>query len=148
MNRLVRGTLSGLAGTVMMTIPILVTKKLKLFHTPPPVEISANVARKTPLLPDRSTPGFPVVWLGAHLAYGAACATGYVISDSILRPDNTVEAGLVFGGVVWGVSYLGYLPALGLYPWPDADVRPRLAVMVVAHAVYGVTVAVVERRLR
>ena len=147
MNQFLRGALSGIAGTVVMTIPILVTKELKLFHTPPPVEISANVARKTPLLPDRATPGFPVVWLGAHLAYGAVCAMGFVISRPIFLSDNPVRAGLVFGGVVWGVSYLGYLPALGLYPWPDDDARPRVAVMIVAHAVYGVTVAEVERRL-
>ena len=44
-RRIVHGALAGVMGTVVMTVPILASQRLHLLHTPPPVEISANVAR-------------------------------------------------------------------------------------------------------
>lgn len=129
-----------------MTVPILLSQRLHLLHTPPPVEISDNVARRTWLLPDRSHKSFPLVWIGAHLSYGMVCATVYSLTRRFL-PGSHSLAGLIFGLVVWAVSYLGYVPALRLYPWPADDSRPRQIVMVVAHALFGLTVAEASRRM-
>jgi len=141
-----RGAVSGVAGTVVMTIPIVVSQRLCLFRTPPPEEISANVARRTRLLPDRSHHYFPVVWIGAHLGYGATCGTLFSLSRRWL-PGSSRAAGSSFGLGVWAVGYLGLVPALRLYPWPADDSRPRQIVMIVAHGLFGLTVAGVEDRL-
>lgn len=145
-GQMLRGAVAGMVGTVFMTIPILAARRLGFFHTPPPVEISANLARRTPLLPERSNPLFPVAWLGAHFAYGAASGIGYTLLRRYL-PVPTAWAGLLFGLGVWAISYLGYVPALHLYPEPDDDSRPRQVVMILAHAVFGVSVAETNRRL-
>lgn len=87
-----------------------------------------------------------VAWMAAHEAYGMACGMGYVHVRPLM-PSSPRVAGLIFGGAVWGVSYLGYLPALDLYPSPDDDSRSRLTVMVIAHAVFGIVLAEVEHRL-
>jgi uncharacterized membrane protein YagU involved in acid resistance len=145
-HQLVRGALTGVVGTVAMTIPILVCQRLHLFHTPPPVEISANIARRTWLLPDRSHRAFPIVWIGAHLGYGAMCGVVYSLIRRFL-PESGSLAGLVFGLAVWAVSYLGYVPALRLYPWPADDSRPRQVVMLAAHGILGLTIAGAHRRL-
>ena len=139
-HRILHGALAGVMGTVVMTIPILASQRLHLLHTPPPVEISANVARRTWLLPDRSHRAFPVVWIGAHLGYGATCGIVYRLVRRFL-PRSRPLAGLVFGLGVWAVNYLGVVPALRLYPWPADDSRPRQIVMIVAHGIFGVTIA-------
>jgi len=146
-RHLIRGAVAGVGGTVVMTVPILVSQRLHLLHTPPPVEISANVARRTWLLPDRSHRSFPIVWIGAHLGYGMACATVYSLIRRYL-PERDSWAGLTFGLGVWAVSYLGFVPALRLYPWPADDSRPRQIVLTVAHAFFGLTVAGLTSRLR
>lgn len=145
-DQIVRGAVAGIVGTILMTIPILVGRRLGLFHTPPPVEISANIARRTWLLPERSNPVFPLAWIGAHFAYGAASGVGFTLLRRYL-PASPAQAGLLFGLGVWAISYLGYVPALHLYPDPEDDSRPRQAVMIFAHGVFGVSVAGTSQRL-
>ena len=133
-----------MVGTVVMTVPILVSQRVRFFHIPPPVEISANIARRTWLLPDRAHKSFPVVWIGAHLSYGMTCGMVYRLVRRFLPRSQTL-AGLFFGLGVWAISYLGFVPALRLYPWPTDDARPRRIVMIVAHGVFGVAVAKTPR---
>jgi len=114
-------------------------------RTPPPEEISARVIAKLPAPVDAVT-RFRPLWLVAHGGYGLLCGVAYHFLRPRL-PNQPAQAGLLFGGMVWSVSYLGLLPALDLYPWPDEDATPRLAVMIAAHAVYGATLAAVVQRL-
>ena len=147
MNTVLRGAIAGIAGTVLMSVPVFASQRLGLFRTAPPVEISASLARKTPVLPSSSSTAFSLAWPVLHLAYGAA---GGIIFSMIRRSMQestdmqTVGSGLLFGGAVWGGSYLGYLPRIHLYPAPEDDARSRIAVMLIAHAIYGITVAVVD----
>ena len=146
MNPIVRGGLAGLLGTVTMSGVIAGGRAARLLWTPPPAEITDRAARKAGAEGDRRTPAFQVGWITAHLAYGAACGVLYALGRPS-SPPSTVGAGLIFGGAVWGVSYLGVMPALGLYPWPEDDSKSRLAVIIAAHAVFGTTVAEADRRL-
>ena len=79
-------------------------------------------------------------WVAAHLGFGAGAGIAYALGRSLF-PRSRVLSGLAFGGAVWGISYVGLMPALGLYPAPDEDDPSRTAVMIAAHAVYGVTLA-------
>jgi hypothetical protein len=54
-----------------------------------------------------------------------------------LIPGGALVSGTVFGLLVWGINYLGFLPALQLYPWPDEDRESRAATMIGLHVVYG-----------
>lgn len=145
-QRIRRGAVAGVLGTVAMTVPILAGQRLGLVTTPPPVEITANVSHRTSLLPDPSSPTFPLLWSSAHLTYGAGAGIVFTTTFDQL-PARTSLAGLVFGLTVWAVSYLGLVPALGLYPGPTEDARSREIVMIVAHGVFGVTIANAVRHL-
>lgn len=147
MNAILRGTLSGIVATVPMTVPIIMARRTGLIGTPPPVEISANVAARTDLLPERTGWDLPVTWIAAHFSYGAACGTIYALVAPRLLSSPAVK-GLVFGELVWAVSYLGYLPAMKLYPAPDDDAPPRTVVMMAAHAVFGVALGHLEHWLQ
>jgi uncharacterized membrane protein YagU involved in acid resistance len=54
---------------------------------------------------------------------------------------------LAYGLAVWGVSYINLMPNLRLYPPVRDDRLSRTAVMIAAHVVYGVSLAVLERQL-
>jgi len=147
MNTMLRGAISGIVATVPMTVPIIVARRTGLIGAPPPVEISANIAARTDLLPERTHEGFPVAWIVAHFGYGAACGTLFALVAPRL-PSAPVAKGLVFGELVWAVSYLGYLPAMKLYPAPDDDAPPRTVVMIAAHAVFGLALGHLEHWIR
>ena len=76
-----------------------------------------------------------------HFGYGAAAAILYSLADWRV-PRTALVKGPIFGALVWLVSYLGLLPALGVlnpatkHPWA------RNALMFVVHLVWGLFVGV------
>ncbi|MBW3631671.1 MAG: DUF1440 domain-containing protein [Chloroflexi bacterium] len=146
MQTLVRGAVAGLAATVPMTVVIGAGRAAGFLHTPPPVEITENVAEQAGEDPDRGSPAFQVGWLSAHLGYGAACGAVYALMRPRL-PRSDIAAGLLFGGAVWSISYMSLMPALNLYPPAKVDSRWRQAVMIAAHAVFGTSLASIDSRL-
>jgi hypothetical protein len=140
MKRLVVGAFAGLTATFPMSIVIAIGRWTRMLWTPPPKQITASAAKRAGVDPDPSPEAFTAGWIAAHFGYGAACGAVYALAKPVL-PSAPPIAGLVFGGAVWGVSYLGIMPALGLYPWPEDDSKSRIAVMIAAHAVFGVVTA-------
>ena len=141
-----RGAIAGLLATGLMTTVIAGGRALGLLRTPPPAQITANLAERVGVEPERDHAGFQFVWLAAHAGYGVACGAGYAAVRPLL-PRSTTLAGLIYGGVVWGASYIGLMPAFELYPPPEDDRKSRLGVMVLAHAVFGLSLAEIDRQL-
>ncbi len=146
MRTIVRGGLAGVAGTLLMSLVIALGRAAGLVRTPPPEQITENVEWLAGIREQVPEPLFQASWMASHLGYGTACGVLYALLRPVL-PAPPVPAGAGFGVAVWGVSYLGLMPSLGLYPGPKADSPHRVAVMLLAHVVFGVTVAEVERRL-
>ena len=169
-RRLARGGLAGLVATLPMTLVILAARSLGLFRTPPPAENTRNAvaavgdAASASAATSGATSGATggitrgaasgagsgatgrLTWLATHAGVGAAFGVGYTVARPLL-PSSRLAAGLVYGGAAWALAYLGVVPALGLYPWPDEDRPARRTVMVVAHAVFGVALAEADHRL-
>jgi uncharacterized membrane protein YagU involved in acid resistance len=141
-----RGALAGLAATIPMTAVIGAGRAAGLMATPPPVEITENVAEQAGADPDRQSPEFQAAWLAAHLGYGAACGVIFAAIRPVL-PRSDLAAGILFGAAVWGVSYISLMPSLNLYPSAQDDSNQRKAVMIAAHAVFGAALASVDRYL-
>jgi putative membrane protein len=147
MQTLIQGGLAGLVATIPMTAVIAGGRAAGWLRTPPPVEITENVAENVGENPERDSPEFQAAWLAAHFGYGAACGAAYAAVRPAL-PFPAAVSGLFFGGAVWGVSYLGLLPALRLFPPATEDSPRRQAVMIAAHAVFGLSLAGIEHALR
>lgn len=147
MHAILRGALCGAIATVPQSIPFLIARRIGAIRTPPPVQITDKVAERTDVLPQRGEGGFTPALLAAHFGYGASGGVLYAITRRFL-PGSPAATGLVFGELVWAGSYLGYLPALALYPSPERDSRRRTLIMIAAHAVYGIVLGTVEARLR
>jgi hypothetical protein len=146
MNQMAQGGLAGGVATLVMTGVILTGQRVFRFRTAPPRQVTTTALRRIGLARPPSGPAMPAAWIAAHEAYGMGCGIAYVMVRPLLPPSRSV-AGLAFGGLVWAIGYLGYLPALGLYPSPDDDTRRRASVMIAAHAVFGMVLAEVEHRL-
>jgi len=146
MQTLARGALAGLAATVPMTVVIGAGRAAGLMGTPPPVEITENVAQQAGEDPNRQSPEFQAAWLAAHTGYGAACGMVFSAIRPML-PRSDLIAGLLFGAAVWGVSYISLMPSLNLYPPAQDDSNQRQVVMIAAHAIFGTALASVDHRL-
>ncbi len=147
MNTLLRGATVGAIATGTMSSVIAVAKLAGLVHLAPPKQITKRAGKKVGVdLSKLPEPAFRTLWLSAHLGYGTTCGVGYALVQRYL-PGGTVIRGLIFGEALWAISYLGVMPGLGLYPSPEDDSSSRTAVMIAAHAVYGVTAAITESGL-
>ena len=146
MLNLVCGAISGMMATVPMSAVIAAGCATGWVRVIPPEEITANVAEEVGADPEEDSPQFEAAWMAAHLGYGAACGALYALMRPLF-PRSELAAGLLFGGAVWGVSYIGVMPALELYPPVGEDSPRRTAVMIAAHAVYGTSLAASERLL-
>lgn len=146
MNRIINGGLAGIIATVTMSLVIVAGRRLGLLYTPPPKHITQRVADRLHLSRDLPRPVFQTSWILAHFGYGAVSGVLHaLIRDRI--PGPRLLGGLLFGGLLWAVSYFGLMPGLRLYPSPEHDSPTRMGTMIAAHAVYGVTLAWAERLL-
>jgi hypothetical protein len=156
-----RGLLAGALATVPMSGLMAAGKLLGLLGTPPPKQITANAAgatvartldvldvSKLAAVPRGDPSGaFRALWMGGHIGYGAACGGVFAALQRLLPQAPDWLLGLGFGLLVWGTSYLGWVPALRLYPRPERDSPGRMATMIAAHIVFGLTLAEINRRL-
>jgi hypothetical protein len=106
---LMRGGLAGIIATVVMSLVIFGGRAIGLLHTPPPRQITGKVVRTArtdqDLPAEVSGPVFEATWLASHLGYGAACGALYT-HVRLLLPAPAAAAGLAYGLVVWGLSYM------------------------------------------
>lgn len=146
MNAIVRGALAGTVATGFMSIAMVAGRAAGLLGEPPPKHITERVEQEAGVRHKLSYSAFQSSWMLAHLGYGAAGGVLFSLGRRLL-PSSDGAAGLTFGGLVWSVSYLGLMPGLKLYPWPGEDSTTRQGVMIAAHGVYGVALALIDRQL-
>lgn len=141
MNVFVRGALSGLAATGTMTGAMFAEKEMGVLQRVAPKTITARAAQKVGLAGETMVEGaFTPTWLAAHLGYGTSCGIVFSLIRPVL-PRNGILAGALYGVALWAISYLGIMPALGLYPYPTRTSTGQTVGMIAAHEVYGVTLA-------
>jgi hypothetical protein len=138
---MLRNAGAGIVATGAMSAGMALGKALGLIGTPPPKHITARAEEKTGVEPHKQdSETFTATWLAAHVAYGAGSGVTYGVVQRLL-PKSPAVAGLLYGGALWAVSYLGVMPALGLYPFPQKDDPSRVGVMIAVHGIYGETLA-------
>lgn len=140
--RLEHGITSGALATVPMTAVMFVAQKLGLLGKMPPAKITDDMLARGGV-PATRTERKALTTL-MHLGFGAGCGALY----SLLRPGRPSPAraaieGIVFATGVWGASYAGWVPALGIMPPPADDRKDRQITMVVAHWIFGTVLGVV-----
>jgi uncharacterized membrane protein YagU involved in acid resistance len=149
MNSKVAASISGFVATAPMTAVMVGLHRL-LPGEPdsplPPRQITENAAEATGVADQMDEPEREGATLAAHFGYGATAALGYVpfVGSSGLPP---AAEGALYGLAVWGGSYLGLMPATGLYRSATDEPAARNALMIAAHLVWGAALGITFARL-
>jgi len=141
MHALLAGGLAGLLATVPMS---LVMKGWQFALPPrqryklPPQQITAELAERVQLPhPPQQEKAISLI---NHFAYGCAAGVGYGAVGLLLPPG--LLSGVAFGLAVWGASYLGWLPLLGMRAAAENEPAARNVMMIASHLVWGACLGV------
>ena len=148
MNATMAGSIAGAVATVPMTAVMIGLHRVLPGEPPeplPPREITENVAETAgagPAMDAMDESGRAGTTLAAHFSYGAAAGVGYApfAGRSGIHP---AAEGALFGLAVWGGSYLGLMPATGLYRSATEEPAARNALMIAAHLVWGASLGLI-----
>ncbi len=135
------GAAAGIGATAAMSGFMLVAQRIGLLERLPPLEMTSKSIERSGLGDDVEPEDHADLGWLAHYACGAAAGALFAVARRRLRPGPTVGHGIAFGLLVWLVSYAGWIPALGLLPPPTEDEPGRPAGMILAHVVYGASLA-------
>ncbi len=150
-----RGFAFGLVATTTMSAAMLGFQKVGLMGRMPPRKITEHFLAMVGLRRATSRGTRRVLSTLTHFAFGGVCAALFEAGREIAsirrgeparpRTRAPLPLGLAFGTAVWAVSYLGWVPSLGIMAPPSRDRFGRPTSMVLAHWVYGATLAAASR---
>lgn len=137
-----RGAMDGVVATMPMTAFMLAAKRAGWMSEMPPRRIARRTLDGIQEETARGA-GLPAATVLLHLGVGAAGGAVHRVLTEHPRWKRVrpLVRGLVTGTALWAAAYVGVLPALGLMPPPAADERRRPVAMLVAHWIYGATLA-------
>jgi len=146
------GAAAGALATAAMTAVMLGAKQAGLTGELPPERIARRATDAIPGEPLEDHKQDAIAWL-AHFGFGAVAGSLFGLlttRTSAERESPAIPAvkGTIYATLIWLVSYQGWVPALGFMPPASVDRRGRVAMMLVAHWVYGATLGVLATHLR
>ncbi|MGH6739015.1 MAG: DUF6789 family protein [Bradyrhizobium sp.] len=143
MKSLIRGAFAGTVATALMSALMLAARRLGITDTLPPEKVTSKMLRRHGIRPDRGEQD--ALAAGLHFAFGAAAGGLFgVIARRV--PAPRVPLGMAYGAVIWGISYMGWVPSMGLMPRADHDERGRQTVILAGHLVFGATLGLLAGR--
>ena len=135
------GAVAGLVATATMSAVMLAARRLGVMGEDPPRQMTDVVLDS---VRQERSPAWLRNGLAAtsHFAFGAVLGAGFALAHRRYpEPGGLLPRGVITASGVWLVSYQGWIPALGLMPPARRDQPGRPATMLVAHWVYGATLA-------
>ena len=118
-------------------------KQFGLMGEMPPEKITASLLRRTPISPSEEHQDALATLL--HFGFGSAAGALF----GVIAPRRLIARiplGMGYGAAIWGVSYMGWVPAFGIMPHAAHDRRDRQMVMLAGHLVYGTALALLVGR--
>lgn len=149
MNSVVRGAVAGLLATGPMTAVMKVLhRRLPWYqrYSLPPRQITMELTKKVGLYHELGESEKRIATLVAHYGYGMAAAVPYVPLTRRLPLPPTAK-GATYGLAIWAGSYLGLIPQLDLLAPATRHPKERVALMIAAHVVWGVGLALIADQL-
>lgn len=131
------GAGAGLLATIPMSAVMIALHQLlpSAERLPlPPKKITAESGREVGLALDEEE--LQVATVLAHLGYGTGVGA---LFGPLLRylPLPPVLAGVLYGLLVWFLSYMGWVPAVGVMAPATKQPQGRNVMMILSHVVWG-----------
>ncbi len=146
-ERVGRGTVAGIGATTAMSAVMLAAQRAGLVGKLPPEHITERFLDALHI--SRTRPEQKAVTVLSHYGYGAATGALFGMVQGRVAPRHPILEGIAFGGLVWLLSYAGWVPAAGILPAPSRDRRPgRQLTLVLVHVVFGGVLGWLARRRR
>lgn len=139
MNKYLAGAAAGFLATAPMTLSmILLHRQLprRQRYPLPPYEITTEIVRRAGIAKQLRPHQRTTATLLAHFGFGALAGAVYPMFVNRLDSSATIK-GAIYGVAVWGLSYLGWIPALKILSPATTHPRERNKLMVFAHLIWG-----------
>ena len=152
MKRFWRGLLAGGIATVPMSLvmQMLHCWPVREREPLPPQQITQALAEETAARLGRGErPGksqLQVLALANHFGFGSGMGGFYALFGPRI-PAPAVLKGTIWGLMVWGLSFLGWLPAAQILPPATQQSKRRNLLLIAGHLVWGVSTVLVLERL-
>jgi uncharacterized membrane protein YagU involved in acid resistance len=133
------GAVAGLAATVPMTAAMRAIHRQLPRHERdplPPAQVTVNAAEVAGVAHKMSRRQKHHAVLATHYGIGTTAGAVYGLLAPYLAGPGVLN-GVAYGLTVWASSYLGVLPATGLYKAPDREPARRHGMTAAAHVVWG-----------
>ena len=135
----IQGAIAGFVATIPMTIFMLSTQRLlpkgQRYDLPPEL-ITKNLADKANVKQKMSKTQILAATTVSHFGYGTTMGVLYSLLGRWL-PFTSGLKGIVFGLVIWAVSYQALLPLLGISESSHSETTRRNLMMIGAHIIWG-----------
>lgn len=138
----IRGGVAGGLATVGMTAAMLAMHRClpaRQRYGLPPEQIVDEILTTADLENRLAQRQFEALTMLVHHGYGTSMGAVYGIVESHCRPAPPIVSGMSFGFVVWTLSYLGWLPAMGMDASATREPLQRNALTIVSHLIWGGT---------
>jgi uncharacterized membrane protein YagU involved in acid resistance len=146
---LLSSSFAGFIATLPMTIFMLLTQRFlphgQRYDLPPEI-IVKDLAQRAHMRQHMNKTQILAATLVSHFGYGATVGMLYAPVSKHLPLPAAIKGG-IFGFVVWVASYLGLLPLLGLIERAPREPGRRNLMMIAAHLVWGVFLALITDML-
>jgi len=147
-RRVAAGALAGVVATVPMTVTMLALKNVLPPHRRyplPPKQVTVEVAEAFGPVKRLHDPWR--TWLTGIMHFGFGGMAGAVYGPlGAAAPGPPLARGVAFGVLVWGSSYLGWLPAAGILKPATEQPASRNILMIAAHVVWGAALGLLADR--
>jgi hypothetical protein len=146
---LANSAFAGLLATIPMTITMIALHWLfpQTRHKPlVPKEVTSSVVHKTDMDEMKGEKRINALTVASHFGFGLAAGAPFELLANRL-PGNRIGKGMLYGLLVWFGSYMGWIPALNVLPPASRQSSQRNFVMILAHLVWGSSLALFLKRL-
>jgi len=150
MQEVVRGCLAGLIATAPMTWTMRAAEPLVPRRSQgrlPPRQITERVLEKAEVKHRFDEEERTALTIAAHYAFGATAGGLVGLAAATQSRIPRPLCGAIVGVLVWGASYIGWLPAAGIRRNATKEPAGRNVQMIAAHIVWGCVAGALLDRL-